>query len=46
MGTPSVKTSLDELRNRLPELMLQDQRRLQRRIEGVRKIRNPRRGRR
>lgn len=41
MGTPSVKTSLDELRNRLPELMLQDQRRLQRRIEGVRKIRNP-----
>jgi ATP-dependent RNA helicase HrpA len=41
MGTLSVKSPLVDLRNRLPELMLQDQRRLHRRIEGARKIRDP-----
>ncbi len=41
MGTSSVKSPLADLRERLPELMLQDQRRLRRRIEGARKIRDP-----
>ncbi|MER5389640.1 ATP-dependent RNA helicase HrpA [Saccharopolyspora sp. NPDC002686] len=40
MGT-SVKSPLAGLRDRLPELMLHDQRRLRRRIEGARKIRDP-----
>ncbi|MFC7340916.1 ATP-dependent RNA helicase HrpA [Saccharopolyspora griseoalba] len=41
MGTSSVKSPLADLRERLPELMLADQRRLRRRIEGARKIRDP-----
>lgn len=41
MGTSSVESPLVDLRERLPELMLHDQRRLRRRIEGARKIRDP-----
>ncbi|MGP4018007.1 ATP-dependent RNA helicase HrpA [Saccharopolyspora sp. 5N708] len=41
MGTSSVKTPLVDLRERLPELMLHDQRRLRRRIEGAHKIHDP-----
>lgn len=37
MGSPS-KSPLPQLRDRLPELMLHDQRRLRRRIEGARKV--------
>ncbi|GAA4619634.1 ATP-dependent RNA helicase HrpA [Saccharopolyspora hordei] len=36
-----MKSPLADLRDRLPELMLHDQRRLRRRIEGARKIRDP-----
>ncbi len=38
--SPSDLPSLSDLRERLPELMLHDQRRLRRRIEGARKIKN------
>jgi ATP-dependent helicase HrpA len=41
MGTSPVTSPLADLRDRLPELMLQDQRRLRRRIDGARKIREP-----
>ncbi|WP_188985458.1 ATP-dependent RNA helicase HrpA [Saccharopolyspora thermophila] len=41
MATSSVTSPLGDLRDRLPELMLHDQRRLRRRIEGARKIRDP-----
>jgi ATP-dependent helicase HrpA len=44
MGTPPVTTSLTALRERLPELMLRDQRRLRRRLDGVRKLRDEARG--
>ncbi|MGW0517562.1 ATP-dependent RNA helicase HrpA [Crossiella sp. NPDC003009] len=40
MGTPLVSPSLTELHHRLAELMLRDQRRLRRRIEGARKLRD------
>ncbi|MDF5758135.1 ATP-dependent RNA helicase HrpA [Spongiactinospora sp. TRM90649] len=40
MGTSSVTSPLDELRARLPELTLRDQRRLRRRLEGARKVRD------
>ncbi|CAM05376.1 ATP-dependent helicase HrpA [Saccharopolyspora erythraea NRRL 2338] len=40
MGTSSVERPLGALRERLPDLMLHDQRRLRRRIEGARKIRD------
>ena len=40
MGTSPVSSPLADLRERLPELMLTDQRRLRRRIEGARKIRD------
>ncbi|WP_263249126.1 ATP-dependent RNA helicase HrpA [Saccharopolyspora rosea] len=40
MGTSAVKSPLADLRERLPELMSVDQRRLQRRIDGARKIRD------
>ncbi len=42
MGTPLVKTPLAELQARLPDLMLRDRHRLQRRIDSARKARNPR----
>jgi ATP-dependent helicase HrpA len=38
MGTPDVRSPLASLRERLSELMLRDQRRLQRRLDGVRRI--------
>lgn len=40
MGTASLTSPLDDLRARLPELMLRDQRRLRRRLDGVRKVRS------
>ncbi|RCW45186.1 ATP-dependent helicase HrpA [Halopolyspora algeriensis] len=40
MGKPPVTSPLADLRERLPELMLHDQRRLRRRIDGARKIRD------
>ncbi len=40
MGTSPVSSPLADLRGRLPELMFNDQRRLRRRIEGARKIRD------
>ncbi|WP_068925267.1 ATP-dependent RNA helicase HrpA [Planobispora rosea] len=43
MGTPPLTSplaELHELRTRLPELTLRDQRRLGRRLDGVRKVRN------
>ncbi|WP_282106504.1 MULTISPECIES: ATP-dependent RNA helicase HrpA [unclassified Crossiella] len=40
MGTPLVSASLTELHDRLPELMLRDQRRLRRRVENARKLRD------
>ncbi|TDD41556.1 ATP-dependent RNA helicase HrpA [Saccharopolyspora elongata] len=40
MGTSSVESPLVDLRERLSELMLHDQRRLRRRIEGARKLRD------
>jgi len=36
-----MSPALAELRGRLPELMLRDQRRLQRRLDGARKVREP-----
>ncbi|MBA8825244.1 ATP-dependent helicase HrpA [Saccharopolyspora lacisalsi] len=41
MGQPSVTSALADLRDRLPDLMPSDQRRLRKRIEGARKIRDP-----
>ncbi|MQA09818.1 MAG: ATP-dependent RNA helicase HrpA [Pseudonocardiaceae bacterium] len=38
---PTPASAPAELRQRLPELMLNDQRRLRRRLDGVRKIRDP-----
>ncbi|MEU0520697.1 ATP-dependent RNA helicase HrpA [Streptosporangium sp. NPDC006007] len=40
MGTPSLTSPLAELHARLPELTLRDQRRLRRRLDGARRIRN------
>ncbi|MFR9729664.1 ATP-dependent RNA helicase HrpA [Saccharopolyspora sp. MS10] len=40
MGTSPVSSTLAELRGRLTELMFNDQRRLRRRIEGARKIKD------
>ncbi|MBE9376244.1 ATP-dependent RNA helicase HrpA [Saccharopolyspora sp. HNM0983] len=40
MADPSVKSDLADLRARLPELVLADERRLRRRIDGARKIRD------
>jgi ATP-dependent helicase HrpA len=45
MQTPSARALPDAIREvqaRLPELIFRDQRRLQRRIDGVRKVRDPR----
>ncbi|MEV4756605.1 ATP-dependent RNA helicase HrpA [Micromonospora sp. NPDC049559] len=39
----ALPDALRELNRRLPELMLRDQRRIQRRMDGVRKIRDPQR---
>ena len=41
MGTSLVTSPFTELRDRLPGLMLRDQRRLRRRLEGARKVRDP-----
>ena len=41
MGTPLTSSPLSELRDRLPDLMLRDEHRLRRRLEGVRKVRAP-----
>ncbi|HET9138844.1 ATP-dependent RNA helicase HrpA [Actinophytocola sp.] len=41
MSTPEGQFSLAAVRERIPELMVRDQRRLQRRLDGVRKIRKP-----
>ncbi|MDQ3988800.1 MAG: DEAD/DEAH box helicase, partial [Actinomycetota bacterium] len=41
MGTSLVTSPLTELRARLPGLMLRDQRRLQRRLDGARKVEDP-----
>ncbi len=41
MNTPPVKSSPADLRRRLPELMLHDQRRPRPRLDGVRKVREP-----
>ncbi|MEV1289787.1 ATP-dependent RNA helicase HrpA [Micromonospora sp. NPDC049679] len=41
MHTPPPSPSVADLQARLPELMLRDERRLQRRIDGVRKLRDP-----
>src|SRR6478735_2951563 len=40
MGTPPLTSPLAELHARLPELTLRDQRRLRRRLDGARKVRN------
>ncbi|MEU4835580.1 ATP-dependent RNA helicase HrpA [Streptosporangium sp. NPDC023615] len=40
MGTPPLTSPLSELHARLPELTLRDQRRLRRRLDGARKVRN------
>ena len=40
MGTPALSSPLSELHSRLPELMLRDQRRLRRRLDGVRRVRS------
>ncbi|HLL67710.1 MAG TPA: ATP-dependent RNA helicase HrpA [Micromonosporaceae bacterium] len=41
MSTPPVRTEVADLQSRLPELTLRDQRRLQRRLDGIPKIRKP-----
>ncbi|MFI9554494.1 ATP-dependent RNA helicase HrpA [Nonomuraea endophytica] len=41
MGTSSLSSPLTELQSRLPELMPRDQRRLRRRLDGVRRVRSP-----
>jgi len=38
---PPVSSSLADLQARLPELMLRDQRRLERRLDGARRVRSP-----
>ncbi|WP_219467053.1 ATP-dependent RNA helicase HrpA [Nonomuraea rhizosphaerae] len=40
MGTPALSSPLTELQSRLPELMPRDQRRLRRRLDGVRRVRS------
>ncbi|MFF0310496.1 ATP-dependent RNA helicase HrpA [Streptosporangium sp. NPDC004379] len=40
MGTPPLTSPLAQLHARLPELTLRDQRRLRRRLDGARKVRN------
>jgi ATP-dependent helicase HrpA len=40
-GIPNVKSPLAALSAQLGELMLRDQQRLQRRLQGARKIKNP-----
>ncbi|WP_157246178.1 ATP-dependent RNA helicase HrpA [Nonomuraea typhae] len=40
MGTSSLSSPLSELQSRLPELMPRDQRRLRRRLDGVRRVRS------
>ena len=40
MGTSALSSPLAELQSRLPELMLRDQRRLRRRLDGVRRMRS------
>jgi ATP-dependent helicase HrpA len=40
MGNVSVRSPLDDLRARLPELTLRDQRRLRRRLDGARRVRD------
>ncbi|WP_184715698.1 ATP-dependent RNA helicase HrpA [Streptosporangium saharense] len=40
MGTPPLTSPLAELQARLPELTLRDQRRLRRRLDGARRVRN------
>ncbi|MFF5207078.1 ATP-dependent RNA helicase HrpA [Streptosporangium sp. NPDC000396] len=40
MGTPPLTPPLAELHARLPELTLRDQRRIRRRLDGARKVRN------
>jgi len=41
LETPLVRSALADLQTRLPQLMLRDQRRLQRRIDGARRVRRP-----
>jgi ATP-dependent helicase HrpA len=41
MDTPLAGSPLADLHKRLPELMLRDQRRLQRRLDGARKVKDP-----
>ncbi|MDR7301088.1 ATP-dependent RNA helicase HrpA [Haloactinomyces albus] len=41
MGKPPATSPLADLRERLPDLMPPDQRRLRKRLDGARKIRNP-----
>ncbi|MQA12698.1 MAG: ATP-dependent RNA helicase HrpA [Pseudonocardiaceae bacterium] len=43
MGTSFSRSPLADLRDRLPGLMLRDQRRLGRRLDGARKVRDPQR---
>ncbi|MFI9590000.1 ATP-dependent RNA helicase HrpA [Nonomuraea sp. NPDC052265] len=40
MGTPSLSSPLADLQSRLPELMPRDQRRLRRRLDGMRRVRS------
>src|SRR5690242_15686456 len=40
MGTTSLKSPLTDLRDRLPALMLRDEARLRRRIDGARRVRD------
>ncbi|MEV4174194.1 ATP-dependent RNA helicase HrpA [Nonomuraea sp. NPDC049709] len=40
MGTPSLSSPLAELQSRLPDLMPRDQRRLRRRLDGMRRVRS------
>ncbi|SDM55265.1 ATP-dependent RNA helicase HrpA [Nonomuraea jiangxiensis] len=40
MGTSSLSSPLTDLQSRLPELMPRDQRRLQRRLDGMRRVRS------
>ncbi|MCA2179377.1 ATP-dependent RNA helicase HrpA [Nonomuraea glycinis] len=40
MGTPALSSPLSDLHSRLPDLMPRDQRRLRRRLDGVRRVRS------
>lgn len=40
MGTPSLSSPIAELQSRLPDLMPRDQRRLRRRLDGMRRVRS------